>query len=361
MLIGLKPIPEQGASASEPRDASRFRATFLVVSLVFACCLHAKPAFGQSAFASERRDKSDKASPAPDDDTATTSSVPFSWGQSLDWSPHKPSLTVESDCFLNVELELAFPHLGSQLSSPPVTLGNSGPVKTVFLRNAHLDTTVSPLFEIGGFRFGPGYGDIALSYRFLATDGKDFIPALDPSGAGEIRSRLNLQVFDLDYKGNPCALGWDTFLSWQVGGRFQVVFFDTQAQTATSFEQARNYFFGGGAHTGFTVTRPLPGRWGLYSHFDAGFLGAYNTAQNFVASTVDPQNGFLFGSASQQQSQFAPSLSVQAGFSWTPTRLPSSRLRGGYQFDQWYNLGRVDDSRGDLSAHGVFVNWEWSF
>src|SRR5262249_28161941 len=145
------------------------------------------------------------------------------------------------------------PHLSSSLNAP-VSLGENGLLTTVALRNARLDATVSPLFQIGAFRFGPGYAELALTYQFLVTDGTDFFPAFGNLGPTFIRSRLNLQAFTLDYVRNACSLGWDTLLSWEVGPRLQVVFFDTQAESAASFEQARNYFFGAGLHAGCTAT-----------------------------------------------------------------------------------------------------------
>jgi hypothetical protein len=271
--------------------------------------------------------------------------------------PYSPGLSLEEDCFARAEVALVFPHLSSLLTAP-VSLGESGPHTTVALGNAHLDATASPLFQIGAFRFGPGYGELAISYHFLVTDGTDFFPAFGDLGPALVRSRLNLQTFSLDYIRNDYPLGWDTLLSWEVGPRLQVVFFDTQMQSGTSYEQARNYFFGAGLHGGCSVSKALPSGVGLFGRIDAAMLGGYNTAQNFVVGTHDPLNGVLSGSASQEQSHFAPSLAVQAGLSWTPTRFPCLHLRGGYQFEQWYNLGRVGNSRGDLNAQGLFLGCE---
>jgi hypothetical protein len=274
--------------------------------------------------------------------------------------PYTPSLALEADCFAKAELAIMFPHLGSVLTSP-VRLGENVPSTTVVLRNAHLDTTVSPLFQIGAFRFGPGYGELAISYHFLVTDGTEFYSTFGDSGSALIRSRLNLQTFSLDYIRSDCPIGWDTLLSWEVGPRLQIVFFDTQAQTVTLFEQARNYFFGAGLHAGCSVTKALPSGISLFGRFDAALLGGYNTAQNFVVGTHNASNGILSGSADQEESQFAPTLAVQAGLSWTPTRLPCLRLRGGYQFEQWYHLGRVGNSRGNLNAQGLFFGCDVSY
>src|SRR5262249_26392348 len=154
-----------------------------------------------------------------------------------------PGLCLEPDSFAGVEMAVVFPHLSSLLSAP-VLLRPNGPTTTVVLRNAHLDATVSPLIQLGAFRFGPGYGELACSYRFLVTAGHELFPGSAASGPVGVHSRLNLQTFDLDYARNECCLGPDTHLRWEVGARLNVVFFDTQARGAASFEQARNYFIG---------------------------------------------------------------------------------------------------------------------
>jgi hypothetical protein len=323
--------------------------------------LAAAQALGQeSSFAAGRQTSVETPPGAVAD--APPAAVPSAWGPSLDWSPHKPSLPVEPDFFVNVDLALVFPHLNSHLIAP-VALGHSGLTRLVDLRNAPLNITMSPFIQLTAFRLEPGYGQISVSYRLLAADGSDLQPAFDPAGAAlaAVRTRLNLQTFDVDYIRDDCHLGWGTVLSWHVGARLEIVFFDTSAQTAVSFEHASNYCFAAGAHAGFTVSRELSDGFGLFGRFDGALLGAYNTNQNFAATIQTPQNGALSGTANQEQSQFSPSLAVQVGVSWVPTWLPSSRVRAGYQFDQWYNIGRADASRGNLNAHSLFAGWEWYF
>jgi hypothetical protein len=321
------------------------RRVALLAAFLLVCWTEAvAPARGQEA-------------PPPASGAPAASANQGAWGPGLEWSPHKPSLVIEPDCFVSAEIALAFPHLSSFLTAP-VHLGDTGPTTTVALHNARLDATVSPQFQLGALRFGPGYGELVLGYHFLVTEGSEGVPAFDASGPASLHSRLNLQTFDLDYARNDCSLGLDTVLSWYVGGRFQVVFFDTQAQSAATYEQARNYFFGAGVHGGFTATRALATGVDVFGRFDLALLGGYNTDQNFVVRTT---GGTLEGAASRQQSQFAPSLAVQAGLSWCPPELPRLCVWGGYQFEQWWNIGRVEDSHGDLSSHGLFLSAEWNF
>src|SRR5262249_38662514 len=243
----------------------------------------------------------------------------------------------------------------------PVQFGDDGPTRLVALRNTRLNTTVSPLIQLGAFRFGPGYGELAISYRLLATDGNDFSPGAGDAEAFHVRSRLNFQSFSLDYFRRDCPLRDDLLLSWDVGARLQVVFFDTQVQTTSSYEQARNYFFGAGPHAGVGLTQKLPSGFGVFGRFDAALIAGYNTAQNFVVTAIDPESGVLPGTDHQEQTQLSPSFAFQAGLTWTPDWLPTLRLRAGYLFEKWYNLGRVGGSRGDLNSHGLFLNLEVGF
>src|SRR5207244_3187549 len=137
------------------------------------------------------------------------------------------------------------------------------------------------------------------SWRILATDGRDLLPAFDEAGGTTRRSRLNLQTFSLDYLRNDCPLGKDLVLTWDVGARLQVAFFDTQAQTASSCQQARNYFFGAGPHAGLGLTRRLPHGMELFGRFDVALLVGLDTAQNFAVTTTDPDNGVLSGTLAQ--------------------------------------------------------------
>jgi hypothetical protein len=314
-------------------------------------------AFGQEAPRPVRLDAPTATAPA----TAGTETrdVP-AWGPGLEWSPHKPGLVIEPDCFVDAEVAVVFPHLSSVLTAP-VNLGGNVPAQLVAVRNARLDPTVAPLIQVGAFRFGPGYGELALSYRLFGTSGEDAFPGADGAPAARVHSRLNFQTFALDYLRNDCPLGDNLSLSWDVGLRLEVVFFDTQVQTADSFLQARNYFFGAGPHAGVGVTRLLSAGLGVYARCDAALVVGYNTTQDFAATTLDPVNGPLSGSATQQQTQLSPSVALQTGLSWTPEALPRARLRVGYQFEQWYNLGRVSSSRGDLNAHELFLNGEVTF
>jgi hypothetical protein len=176
-----------------------------------------------------------------------------------------------------------------------------------------------------------------------------------------LHSRLNLQTFSIDYTRNDCRLGPETLFSWEVGAELQVVFFDTQELGTEMFAHARNYFFGAGPHAGFSLTEALGEGLSCFARVNAALVVGYNTVQDFDVVLRSPARGVLSGSASQQETKISPTFSIQAGLEWCPSWLPGCHCRGGYQFEQWYNLGRVGGSSGDLYTHGLFLGCELSF
>src|SRR5262249_26803853 len=130
--------------------------------------------------------------------------------------PPGVGLEVDADCFARAEVALVFPHLASFLTAP-VVLEPGRPATVVALHSVPLNPTVAPLFEIGAFRFGPGWPELAISYRFLAAEGTAMADPIDASGPVRARSRLNLQGFDFDWIQRGCPLVWGALLEWRAG------------------------------------------------------------------------------------------------------------------------------------------------
>jgi hypothetical protein len=275
-------------------------------------------------------------------------------------APQPQPLVVGPDCYASADLGVLFPHLSSLLTAP-VVLGDTGTTATVALRNARLHMAPSTQVEFGAPWFGQDFGTLVFGYRLLAADGHDAF-----AGAGSdpvaLRSRLNLQTFSIDYARNNWALDRDTTLDWEVGVQACVVFLDTEAQQPLTYQQATNYFVGAGPHVALLLDRRLSENLSIFGRFDAAVLVGYNTNQQFLYVTTDPITGERHtGMADREQSNGGPLLAVQLGVTWTPSRVPGCCLRAGYQFEQWYGLGRVQASRGDLNAHGFFFHLEHSF
>jgi hypothetical protein len=242
-----------------------------------------------------------------------------------------------------------------------VPLGNRS--QPVLVQNARLDATVSPTFEFGMFRTLDSLGEIVLAYRFLASDGKDITLGATPEELAARHSRLDLQVFDLDYACSPGGFGPDVRVRWEAGARLQIAFFDTKTQSASAALNANSYFFGAGPHAGLSATYAMDESISLYGRVDAAVIYGYNTAQNFAVTTFNPATAaaVAFGTFGDEESALSPYFSFQAGLGWSPAAMPACYLRAGYQFEQWYRLGRVANSVGDLSTQGLFVHCEWVF
>jgi len=271
--------------------------------------------------------------------------------------PWSTGREVEPDWFASVDIAIVRPRLDSFLTGQ-VVLGND--TTTVGLRNAALGTTVSPQIQLGAFRQGPGSLELLFTYRFLVSEGRDltFSPA---DGLTQRRSRANLQLFRLDLARDECWLGTETVLRWEAGLHLLAVFFDTETRGARAYLSGTNTFYGLGPRAGVSVARSVVASWGVFARVDGGLALGYNTTQRFVTTRRDADGDFNSGQADQEESNLGPSIQVQAGAEWKPNWAAGSRMRAGYQFDEWFNIGKDRASRGDLQAQGLFLSFEHSF
>src|SRR6201981_97961 len=79
---------------------------------------------------------------------------------------------------------------------------------TVHLPTASLDFTGSPKVGLG-YRFAQGFGEFTVSYRSLVTARTRNIEDFDFFGDSFLKSRLNLNVIDLDYGSQEIPLSLD--------------------------------------------------------------------------------------------------------------------------------------------------------
>lgn len=224
---------------------------------------------------------------------------------------------------------------------------------------AELNRTISPRFELG-YRLPDGYGDVRLGYHFLATSG------IESSAGSAARSRLDFNVFDLDYISSEWLaenrLGPFRDLRLVFGVRLATAYLDSSTFGSAIENRFSSHFVGAGPHFGLEWSKPLfsyPIE--IYTRFDsAGLLG--RTQQNFGTS-VRNESGLISGvdRRDPSRSNGATVVSTELGFAWRPDRFGRSRVVAGYQFEQWWNLGRTDDSNYELSVRGVFLRAEWRY
>jgi hypothetical protein len=227
--------------------------------------------------------------------------------------------------------------------------------------SADLDWTVAPRVELG-YRVGHGFGEFLIAYRNVTTEGEQFTSA---EGAAQLKSRVNENVLDLDYANRdlPLGPGWD--LRWKVGIRLASVFFDTRSSQGggTLLQRTSSNLVGAGPHTGLEVAREL-GIPGLSFYAQADFASVWaHLHQEFQVESLTPAAAPAGGQVEARATQAALPLGAQLGLRWTPPRYDAGHFFVGYQFEQWWQVFRNDNtgSAGNLTEHGIFFRGEINF
>jgi hypothetical protein len=271
-----------------------------------------------------------------------------------------------------VEAFLVGAHLKNRLSGQ-VTSSTGVQSNPFHVPAADLDWTVSPRFEMG-YRLPDGFGEFEVSYRFLLTQGTADL--LGDLGTAHLQSRLTVHVFDFDY-ANRLALGTHWDMHWKVGVRLADVFFDARANqpvldanlgAGNLDEQASSNFLGAGPFAGLELFRKLdiPGL-ALYGMVEGSSLWGrihQTFQQQFTFGGVP--NPSVGGKQTDGRSQGVGTLAVQLGVRWTPAQETWCRFFLGYQWQQWYQVGRDDNtspigSKGELTENGIFFRAEIEF
>ncbi len=269
--------------------------------------------------------------------------------------------------FAAVDVALVKPHVKNRLVEPlafPDVLSGR-----LHVPQAELDWTGTPRLELG-YRFPQGFGEVLLAYRSVVSEGgAELIDST--GGAGFLKSRLDMNVIDLDYGSWEYALGpfWD--MRWKAGVRVATVFFDSRATVdlfpghsgIVAGARASNFFVGAGPHAGLQLFRKL-GATGLSLY--AGLEGAVvigSINQSFEETlTFDALGGRGIGAAANQdQVQAVPVLGLEAGLRWAPRNSEHVRFTLGYQFEAWWYVGDVGDSRAEVTDQGFFFRSEFNF
>lgn len=256
-----------------------------------------------------------------------------------------------------LEIGVVKPHVQNALTAA-VDVG--GTTEQVFAPAAPMSWTGSPRLEVG-YRFGEGFGEALLSYRELASEGTATVADFDPEGAGYLRSRLDVNVVDLDYANREFSLGPNWDMRWKIGGRLASAFFDSRVTGEERWEKTSNNFFGGGPHIGLDLWHCLgTPEVSVFGRVETSFLVG-EIHQSFEESFA-PVTGLGSGEADAEQTQAVPVLNVEVGLGWAP-EWAGRRLRFalGYQYERWWYLGEIGDSRGDLTVQGLFVRGEWNY
>jgi Legionella pneumophila major outer membrane protein precursor len=256
--------------------------------------------------------------------------------------------------FCALEADLVDPHIKNHLVGQ---VGND----TIHLPTAQLDWTVSPRFE-AGYRFAEGAGELLLSYKFLVSTGTETLANFDSAGdPGNLHSRLNINAWDIDYASREYCLWPWCDMKWRAGVRLAGVFFDSTATSPLLEQHESNYFFGAGPHIGLDLRRFVKGTGiQLIGRVESAFLvgESHQSFDETVSAVGIPP---VSGADRQTVELVAPWLGVQAGVGWTPPGLDQLTISAGYTFECWWDLADVSNSRGDITAQGVFFRAEFRY
>jgi hypothetical protein len=258
--------------------------------------------------------------------------------------------------FLDLEVGVVGPHVHNRLSADVQAPGFTP--DTIQLPNASLDWTGSPRVELG-YHMPCGRGDFLVSYRSLVSEGSGTVPLFDGVNDGFLHSRLNMNVVDLLYRSPEVALNSCYDWRWKAGARLAANYFDTEAATPFLSQWSSNHFVGAGPFAGLEVTRKLivP---------ELRLLGAIEGAAVFghihqsFGEVFDDGAGNLVGAATDvNKSQTVPVAHVQLGLSYAPS--PWYRIALGYEFEEWWNIGKAGNSRADILFQGIFLRGEFDY
>jgi hypothetical protein len=261
--------------------------------------------------------------------------------------------------FFDVEVDILKPSVKNQLSATATF--PDGTTTLVSVPQSNLDWTAGPHFEVG-YHLADGLGDLLLGYRFLVSEGREDKEAA--FGPASIKSRLDINEFNLDYATATYSPLPRYDLKFRLGLRLADVYLDSQAVGALETQQASNYYVGAGPAATIDFERrfrELPDL-GLYARLDGAVLTG-QARQKYRDSLSDGMGGTSDAFFEQQKTQTSEVLTLQAGFIYHPFGIGNDRLRftGGYQYEHWWGIGKINGTDAEISAQGIFLRGEYDF
>jgi hypothetical protein len=272
--------------------------------------------------------------------------------------------------FSAVELDVVKPHIQYGLASSvalegppsvsPVLMTTSVFVSDIVqLPMAALDWSAAPRIEFG-YRLADGCGELMATYRSVVSEGSEILPGFDALGAGELHSRLDLEVVDLDYGSHRYMLGSNWGLQWIMGVRFVDIFMDSQADNALLDQRSSERYWGIGPHAGVDLWHRF-GNTGLSCFGKVEAAALLGRIHQGFAETSFASAGNPSGATAYDAAQAGPTFEAQTGLDWRPwTSLPIC-FSAGYQIEEWWNPGTASGGHATLFDQGLFLRAEWNF
>jgi len=229
-----------------------------------------------------------------------------------------------------------------------VQVGQRPAPDQVNLPISHLSWTAIPRIEVG-YRLPSGFGEFALAYRGMSSSGNSL---LQSDEIATLFSHLDFNTIDLDYVSREWSLGPNFRMDWRVGARLAYMYLDSQsnqpfdaitaAGSGILSQQVTTDHWGFGPHCALELSYKLPcAGLQLVSYCDlAGLIGRIK--QGFYETAVDPITGLpTSGNANRSSSSELAEVTVRGGLAWQPPDWCKFRVFVGYEYDYWWEVGRM--------------------
>jgi hypothetical protein len=279
--------------------------------------------------------------------------------------------------FANAEANVLWLHLRNELGGPVLNTV-AGRVDTVTFSGNRLDPAVSPRFELG-YRLPDGWGSLELTYRFLASRGRNQLISgpedVVQAPVNEV-GRVDFNIIDFAYVSREYSLDPHWNMRWGIGARMMFLFFDS-----------RNDFINPASDRGTILAQTMSthlrsyGAWGFLDVERQTGIPGLTAFGRLEGSDMYARSSQLYtetvaGSPGEPPPSFVnrfdgavgvPTLREVLGLSYTVPRWNYSRFMLGYQYETYFQIGRqsptsgVIDTRGQLDVHGLFLRAEFNF
>jgi hypothetical protein len=279
--------------------------------------------------------------------------------------------------FTNVEMNVLWLHLHNRLSGP-VLNAVTGQTDQVMLGRTRLDAAVAPRFEVGS-RIPDNWGSVMFGYGFLASRGRE-VSATGPEDTvqapAEKVGRLVYNLFDLTYTSREYCLDPFGNMRWGVGPRLMFFYFDARGEFPSAgpgpgsalTQSETNFIHCYGFWAFLDVEREI-GSSGLRAFFRLEATDLFGRVNQNYSQTVTGNlgQGPLNTSARFTGSVGPSILREVVGVSYTVPQWNHTRFLLGYQYEEFFQIGRlsstsgVPDTRGSLDAHGLVLRAEFNF
>lgn len=258
--------------------------------------------------------------------------------------------------FVIWELEVVKPHVKNSMQTDFTRMNGT---KVHFsVPTASLPWTISPSIAVG-YRLPGSAGEFSVGYRFLVDEHTTYVNT--PQGTEQIKSRLNVNIFDFDYASAWFGLSERIQAKWRLGARLATFFEDTRSSMAADFKQSSVYISAAGPHAGLDLERQfaLVPSFSLFGRADAAVLigPTHQTFERFPDADGLPNTAEL----DFRTTGTLPVVTLEAGLTYRPPALDLLRFTVGYRFEQWWNVGTGRGGHVELNTQGVFLRGEVDF